>query len=236
MNEPLVLIPGLKSDHRVWQPQIDALAASREIIVATQALQAASIDAMAEALLDASPPRFALAGMSMGGYVALAVMRRAGARVTRLALLCTSARADTPGQTAARRQMLAQAQSEGLGAMARATVQQGFFSPQPPDGPMAGVMAAMTESTGLDVLRRQVRACEERPDARAALSRIACPTLVACGREDAVIPAACGHEIAASIGPAALHELPECGHVMTLDRPEAVSMLLRQWLASSPAA
>ena len=231
--EPLVLVPGLKSDHRLWSPQVARFGARHVIHVPTEALRAGDVEAMAQAALDSSPARFALAGVSMGGYVALAMQRAQPQRITRLALLATSARPDTPEGTRARAESLADAQRSGLAAMTRARLVREFFAPPPPDGDIATTMVAMAEATGLALLEAQVRACATRPDARPSLAAIDVPVLILCGRDDAVIAPAASHEMAAAVRHARLVELPQCGHNLTLEQPDAVNQALAQWLAAN---
>lgn len=230
MPSPLILLPGLKSDHRVWQPQIDALADRCKIIVPTTALYSHGIAGMAEAVLATAPARFALAGCSMGGYVALQIMRLAPERVERLALVSTSARPENPATTPLRHAALALAERDGVGAMAAASLDRDFHRAHRHDPRLAALMVAMAESVGLDVIRRQVDAAITRPDARPVLASIACPTAVIVGEQDQVTPPDCSLELAAGIAGSTLSMIPDCGHCASLEAPRRVTAVLQLWM------
>jgi pimeloyl-ACP methyl ester carboxylesterase len=226
---PLLLLPGLLCDERLWRPQIEALADVATSSVADLATRD-SIPAMAQAALAAAPPRFALAGLSMGGYVAQEIMRRAPSRVERLALLDTSARPDTPEQTERRKALLALA---GRGKFKGVTPRLLPFLVHPSrleDWPLVDTVMAMAEDVGAAAFFRQQAAIMGRPDGRPDLARIACSTLVLCGRQDAITPLAVHEEMAAEIARSRLVVVEGCGHLATLERPAEVSAALREWL------
>jgi pimeloyl-ACP methyl ester carboxylesterase len=230
-GEALVLLPGLKSDARLWTPQIEAFGRDHPIQVPVDALDADRIDAMATAALAACPPRFALAGASMGGYVALAMMRAAPERISRLALIATSARPDSSQATQQRELALADARRHGLRAMARASLARDFHRHVPPDDPLALTMVAMAEATGIERLARQVRACASRPDARPELAHIGVPVLVIVGDQDQVIAPEAAAEICAAVAQAVRVQVRDAGHNLTLEQPDAVNDTLARWLA-----
>ncbi|WP_428248268.1 alpha/beta fold hydrolase [Ferrovibrio sp.] len=230
MLAPIILLPGLKSDHRVWAPQAAALSATGPVEIPVAALDSDRIEQMAAQVLASAPPVFALAGCSMGGYVALAVVRQAPERIQRLALLSTSARPEHPNATPGRHAALAQARKDGVGAMARAGLDRDFHAAHHKDPALGDIMAGMAEAIGLAVIERQMQAAITRPDARPALPGIACPTLVICGEDDQITPPDCAHELAAAIPHAALHLLPDCGHCATLEKPAAVTAFMLEWL------
>ncbi len=232
MLPPTLLIPGLKSDRRVWQPQIEALRSLTEVIVPTSALGADSVSGMAERILAEAPPRFALAGCSMGGYVALEIVRTAAERATRLALLSTSARPEQPAATERRRAALELARREGVDAMALAGLDRDFFAAHRRDPRLGALMAAMAREVGLATVERQMRAVIGRRDFRPGLAAIACPTVIVCGENDVVTSPDCARELAEAIRGASLHLIPDCGHCATLEAPDAVNALLRDWLQS----
>src|SRR5487761_2801284 len=202
---PLVLLPGLLCDKTLWRSQIEALGDVAEPQVA-DLTQDDSIAAMVRRLLAAAPPRFALAGLSMGGYCAFDVMRQAPECVERLALLDTGARADTPEQTSRRRGLIELAEN--------------------------GEVTAMAERVGKDAFLRQQKAIMGRVDSRPSLGSIRCPTLMLCGRQDALTPPDLAEEIAAGIPGARLDLIDNCGHLSTMERPDAVNAELRQWLTA----
>ena len=230
MHAPLILLPGLKSDHRVWQPQIDDLGGRCKIIVPTTALDARSIVGMAEAVLASAPPRFALAGCSMGGYVALQIVRLAPERVERLALVSTSARPENSATTPLRHAALALAERDGAGAMAAAGLDRDFHHAHRHDAHLAELMVAMAEAVGLDMIRRQIDAVIARPDARPVLASIACPTAIIVGEQDQVTPPDCSLELAAGIAGSTLSMIPDCGHCASLEAPRRVTAILQLWM------
>jgi pimeloyl-ACP methyl ester carboxylesterase len=158
-----------------------------------------SVGALADAVLAAAAARFALAGLSMGGYVALEVMRRAPERVSRLALLDSSARADTPQQSARRRDLIALAGKGRFKGVTPRLLPLFIHPDRLGDAALTGAVTAMAEAVGRDAFVRQQRAVLGRPDGRADLARIACPTLVLCGRQDEPTPLKAHQEMAAAI-------------------------------------
>ncbi len=224
----LLLLPGLLCDARLWRDAADGLVADLA--------QDDSIAAMARRALAAADAawgvdaRFAVAGLSMGGYVAMEVMREAAPRVTHLALLDTSARPDTDEQRARR---------EALMALSRMGQFKGVTPRLLPmlihasrlETPLAAGVMAMAERIGPAAFLRQQRAIMDRPDSRPDLLRITVPTLVACGAEDALTPPDRHAEIAALIPGAELLHFSGCGHLPTMEDPPAVAAALRNWLA-----
>lgn len=185
---PLVLLPGLLCDERLWRHQVEYLGDYVRVVVADLTV-GGSVSGMAQAVLDAAPAgRFALAGLSMGGYVALEVMRVAPSRVSRLALLDTSARADTPEQTAARRALISVAQDRRFGEVPRGLFPGIVHPDRVGDEGLASTVFDMAEAVGASAFARQEEAIIDRPDSRRDLGSIGCPTLVLCGREDALTP------------------------------------------------
>ena len=227
--EPLVLLPGLLCDRRLFAPQLPALASLREVLI-PDLTQDDSIEGMARRVLDTAPDRFALAGLSMGGYVALEIMRLAPERVSRLALLDTRARSDTPEETARRRGLLElSAKGEFRGVTPR-LLPLLIHPDRQADDALTGVVMAMAEAVGREGFFRQQQALIAREDRRDLLGTIAVPTLVLCGREDALTPLAMHLELAAAIREATLVVIPNCGHLAPLERPQAVTRQLLGWL------
>lgn len=230
-REALILVPGLGADERLWAPQVEALRGVADVRVALDHLAHDRFPAAAAAILAAAPPRFALAGTSMGGYVALEVVRQAAARVTRLALLNTSARADTPEQQAAREQLIALARSRGIDEAVRARLPLTVHPRRMDDAALIQVFYDATRAVGLEAYVRQMRGAIGRADSRALLATIACPTLVLGGRQDVLLPPALSEEIAALVPGARLVLLDDCGHCANLEQPAAVNAALLDWLA-----
>jgi pimeloyl-ACP methyl ester carboxylesterase len=225
----LVLLPGLLCDRALWQAQIDDLSDIAEPLVADLSHDD-SVTAMAQRVLAKAPPRFALAGLSMGGYVAQEIMRQAPERVLRLALLDTAARADTEEQTARRRGLIELAEKGEFKGVTPRLLPMFLHPNRLSDEALVGAVMAMTERVGKDAFLRQQRAIMGRPDSRPSLPAIKCPTLVLCGRQDLLTPLELHEEIAALIHGARLEIVEECGHLSTMERPWETSVLLRQWL------
>lgn len=226
---PLILLPGLLCTAALWRHQIKTLADIAEITVA-DLTEDDTIEAMAERVLKTAPPRFTLAGLSMGGYVAQAIVRRAPERVARLALLDTSARPDSPAQTERRQGLIKQVEiGEFKGVTAR-LMPLLIHADRLGDQILTHTITRMAEQVGKDAFLRQQHAIMTRPDGRPALPRIACPTLILCGRQDALTPLEVHEEMAALIPNAALVVIEDCGHLAPLERAVTVSALLRYWL------
>ena len=233
MQKPtLILLPGLLCDAALWGPQTAALADIADIAVA-DLTQGDSMGAMADAVLRAAPPKFALAGLSMGGYVAFEVMRRAPARIEKLALLDTSARPDTPEQKKARHDLMALARQGDFKGVTPRLLPRWVHPSRVTDRTLAETVTSMTQRVGRDAFLRQQTAIMNRPDSRPGLVDIACPTLVLCGHDDQPTPLDRHREIAADIADARLVVVPECGHLSTLERPEIVNREMRAWLGGN---
>jgi pimeloyl-ACP methyl ester carboxylesterase len=187
---------------------------------------------IARRILAEAPPRFALAGHSMGGYIAFEIMRQAPERVAKLALLNTQARPDTPEATARRRSMMARAK----GGEYRAVLDElfpGFVHPsRREDADLRQLVYDMGEDVGAEAFVRQQEAIISRPDSRPVLATIKCPTLVLSGDEDNTIPNALSVEMADNIHNAKLVILPNCGHMPQPEQPEATADALVEWLRS----
>ena len=226
----VVMVPGLVSDADVFAPQVDVL---RDIAPATVAdiTAATSIAAMADAVLASAPACFSLVGHSLGGYVALEVVRRAPRRVDALALLDTSARPETPQQTARRRELLALSAERGYAALLDVLWPFEVAPSRVGDAALRRRMDAMMLRAGPEVFARQTGAIIARPDSRPHLAAIDCPTLVLCGRDDVITPLDAHEEMAAGIPAAELVVLDDCGHLSTWERAADVGDALRGWLA-----
>ena len=226
---PLVLLPGLLCDAALWHGQVAGLADVAESSVA-DLTRDDSLVAMARRVLQAAPPQFALAGLSMGGYCAFEVMRQAPARVLRLALLDTGARADTPEQMSRRRGLIELAEKGEFKGVTPRLLPLLVHPDRLNDKALTGAVTAMAERVGKDAFLRQQKAIMGRIDSRPSLANITCPTLVLCGREDVLTPRALAEEIAAGIPGARLDLIDHCGHLSAMERPDAVTAELRQWL------
>ncbi len=226
---PVILLPGLNCSARLYGEQIPALWRFGSVIVADHRRDD-SMAAIARRVLAAAPPRFALAGLSMGGYIAFEILRQAPDRVAKLALLDTGAGAEVPERTAQRKPLIALAQQ---GRFAEITDNQFpllVYRQRQGDATLKAIVRAMNEETGPEAYCRQQQAIIGRPDSHPGLAAIACPTLVLVGDDDQLTPPALAREMAAAIRGARLVVVPECGHLSTLERPQAVNDALVEWM------
>jgi pimeloyl-ACP methyl ester carboxylesterase len=227
---PLVLIPGLLCDRALWRHQIEHLADIADIIVADVSGQD-SMAAMADAVLSQAPAgKFALAGLSMGGYVAFEIMRRAPERVSQLALLDTMARKDTEEQRQRRLSMMAQAEKGDFKGVTSRLLPLFIHADRLKDEPLVDEIMAMTKRVGRDAFLREQTAIMGRPDSRLHLGEIRVRTLVLVGRQDALTPVELHEELASRISRAKLAIVENCGHMSTMERPEPVTAVMRYWL------
>jgi pimeloyl-ACP methyl ester carboxylesterase len=226
---PLLLVPGLGCDERLFAHQLAHLGDVTDARFAGVPA-AADLDTMAAAVLDAAPPHFALAGLSMGGYIALAVQRRAPERVAKLALLDTKADLDPPEVTAGREQAIAEIEAGNLAAHIETRLPVLLGSAAFNDPNLREVTRAMALAVGPARYAAQQRAIMGRADSLPGLAAVACPTLVLCGREDALTPLGKHVVMADAIPGARLAVLEQCGHLATIEQPVAVTALLRDWL------
>lgn len=227
--QPLVLVPGLTCDAALWAAQVDGLADVAGITVA-DTLSDDSITAMARRLLEGAPERFALAGFSMGGYVAMEVMRLAPERITRLALLDTSAEADDADHAALRRAAVRTARERGFERVLRGSL--GLLIHPDADPAIGEQVVAMALRVGIGTFERQQSAIAGRADMLQALAAVRVPALVLVGAEDRTTPPRHARAMAAAIPGAVLCKVPRCGHMAPMERPQAVNAALREWLAA----
>ncbi len=227
---PLLLFPGLLCDARLWRDQVEALSDTVRCIVA-DCTQDDTLDGMAERALSAISGRFAVAGLSMGGYAALALMRRAPERVSAVCLMDTSARPDTPEQARRRRGLMALVARGGRFKGVTPRLLPLLLHPgRLDDQALCDEVMAMADRVGPAAFLRQQAAIVARPDSRPALPRIAVPTLVAVGAGDQLTPPDLSAEIADLVPDATLHVVEGAGHLLPMERPDAATRLMREWL------
>ncbi|KON80685.1 alpha/beta hydrolase [Azoarcus sp. PA01] len=227
----LLLLPGLLNGASLFEHQADGLADVVGITIADLTGSDSMAGLAEDALAQAPEGPFVLAGMSMGGYVAFEILRRAPHRVRALALLSTSARPDTPEATAAREELIELGATDFPAVIEKLLARMSH--PEHANTPeVGGVFQSMATGLGYEVFVRQQRAIIGRADSRPTLAEIECPTLVLCGQEDLITPPAVHRELAAGISGARLHVIEECGHLVPLEQPEQVTGLLRDWLAA----
>lgn len=227
---PIVLVPGLGCSARLYRPQLDALWRFGPITVADHTRDD-TMDGIARRILADAPRRFALAGLSMGGFISLAIMRLAPERVDRIALLDTNARNDTPERKIEREKFITLARA-GKFAEVNATLTPRYLHPDHRSELFLRVIDEMAADVGVEGFVRQQRAIMGRPDVRPMLGSIKCPTLVLVGDSDAATPPELSQEIAVGIPGATLVIVKNCGHLSTLEQPAAVNAAMAQWLST----
>ena len=236
----LVLLPGLLCDEFVWSEQRQALSAYGRVWVPDHGSLDSLTDMAAAVLRDAPAEQFSLAGHSMGGRVALEVLRLAPERVQRLALLDSGwlpRASGAPGEAEknSRLAMLDHARRLGMRAMGQQWT-RGMVHPAHLDTPVFASIVEMIERKTPDIFAAQIRALLARPDATAQLLAIDCPALVLCGRQDSWSPLSQHLQMAAIIRGARLRIIEDCGHMSTLEQPQAVTAALVEWLRGAADA
>lgn len=227
---PLILLPGTLCDQTLWHHQLDHLADIAEMSVG-DLTQHDSVAKMARSVLRSAPERFALAGLSLGGIVAFEIMRQAPERVTKLALLDTNPRPIRPTQIPIWQSYVRLATNGQFGDITARHLLPGLIHPdRQQDKSLTTAIEQMADNIGPEAFVRQARAVTTRPDSRPGLPHIACPTLVVVGRQDALCSLDLHEEIAGAIPKATLVIVEQCGHLSSLERPQAVTALLRYWL------
>ncbi len=226
---PIVLVPGLTCSARLYADQIPALWRFGSVTVADHTRDD-SMAAIARRILSTAPPRFALAGLSMGGYIAFEIMRQAPERVAKLALLDTGARPETAEQTERRKLMIALAKSGRYAEVPDIAFPLYVHRNRHNDAGLKQIVRMMAAETGLEAYLRQQQAIMSRPDSRPGLGAIKCPTLVLVGDADEATPPELAREIAGAIRGARLVAIADCGHLSTLEQPERVTAALVDWM------
>jgi pimeloyl-ACP methyl ester carboxylesterase len=229
---PIVLVPGLLCSPLLYANQIPALWQFGPVMVADHRRDD-TMDGIARRILASAPPRFALAGLSMGGYISYAILRAAPERVTRLALLDTGSRADLPEQTERRKAQIELARAGRLSEIAETLWQVFVHKDRQGDASLKKIVLHMAQHTGADAFIRQQTAIISRPDSRSDLPKIKCPTLVLVGEGDQLTPPKLSEEIAGAIPNSRLVVIPDSGHLSTLERPDAVNTALVQWMGAN---
>ncbi len=231
-DEPtLILLPGLLCDAALWAAQVEGLADIADVRVA-DLTDANSMAGLAHGVLREAPERFALAGLSMGGYVAQEIMRQAPQRVTHLALIDTNARADTPEQSENRKRVMKLAEAGKLDQVVQEMLPNLLHPDNLHNPATADVFGQMAARIGVPAFLNQQTAIMNRVDGRADLARVECPTLILCGEQDALTPVKVHEEMLGSIGASAkMKVLADCGHLSPIEQPLAVTNTMRRWLS-----
>ncbi len=229
-SSPLVLIPGLLCSDALFAPQRTALNGEFACQIG-RVTRGETLEQMADHILRQTPEKFALAGLSLGGYVAFEILRQAPERVTHLALLNTNARADRADQIAQREVLSGLARTLGVRAV-QAILLPFLLGPKSKDNyALRQTVLGMAETVGRAAFERQQAAIIARPDNRAFLPEIRVPTRIIVGEDDNMTPVKVAKEMHDGIPGSTLTVIPECGHLSTLEQPDAVTTALRDWLA-----
>lgn len=229
MTEPLLLLPGMMCDARLFGPQIEALSDDCDILTGDIG-GAAHMSELAEIVLKSAPQHFALAGLSMGGIVAMEIIRQAPERVSRLALMDTNPRAERPEVKARRAPQIEAVRTGDLRRVMREELKPNYLVESPRKPAILDLCMKMALALGPEVFERQSIALRDRPDQQETLRGVTVPTLVLCGRHDALCPVE-RHELMHALVPASdLVIVEEAGHLPTLERPEATTAALKRWL------
>ncbi|MCU4654666.1 alpha/beta hydrolase [Roseibacterium sp. SDUM158016] len=230
MSLPLVLLPGMMCDARLFGPQIVAFSGAREVTVG-DITGASDIGGLAEDVLKNAPQHFALAGLSMGGIVAMEVIRRAPDRVARLALLDTNPRAELPAVRARRGPQIEAVRAGHLARIMRDELKPNYIADTPDRAAILDLCMAMALDLGPEVFERQSIALRDRPDQQDTLRGVSVSALILCGREDRLCPVE-RHELMHALIPGSDLVIVEgAGHMPTLERPEETTAALARWLA-----
>ncbi|HYD77277.1 alpha/beta fold hydrolase [Ramlibacter sp.] len=225
----LVLLPGLAGNDSMWRDQLADLADFRPHVTDVH-MRHATVAEMAAGLLSRFPGELVLCGASMGGMVAMEAARQAPGRIRGLALLGTTARPEDDAMRGVRENAIRLFEQGRMREVIEPNVGMAFHPDRAKDADLTGRYLEFVLQAGAGQLVRQNRAVIGRPDARTHLPSLRCPVLVMCGEDDQLTPPALSREIAALVPGAQLVMLPRCGHMLTMEQPEAVNRELRRWL------
>ncbi|MBX3622125.1 MAG: alpha/beta hydrolase [Rhizobacter sp.] len=240
---PLLLLPGLMNDHRIWHPLVSVVAAERHVHIAPTHLHDSVAESARHAIAAMPPGSFAVAGFSLGGYVALEVCRQASERMAGLGLVDTGARADTEESKQVRQRMIDAVEGGGAGegGATFSQVAHGFaarvvHASRLQDRELLQLLSDMAANVGSAGFVRQQRAAMSRVDSRDLLPRLQVPAVVVCGRDDQVTPFGLSQEMASLLPDAELAAADEAGHMSILEQPATVVAALVRWLQRVDAA
>ena len=230
----IILVPGLLCDLSLWAAQVPALSSIAACTITDEHMNHDTIGSIARAIVADAPPRFALAGLSMGGYIALEIYRQFSDKVDRLALIDTSSRGDTIEQTDRRQGLMARCRHGRFKDVAESLYPFLVHPDRLDDAVLKRQVVEMAHRVGPDVFIRQQRAIIHRDDRLSTLSSVVCPTIVVCGEQDQITPVECSKEMAENIKGSKLAIMADCGHMSSMEKPETVTRLLQAWLTEDP--
>ncbi|MEJ6397731.1 alpha/beta fold hydrolase [Yoonia sp. 208BN28-4] len=229
-SETLVLIPPILCDARVFAPQMSAISAQHSVLFAVTR-HGERISEIASTILDSAPSRFALAGMGMGGMIAMELFRRAPGRITRIALIATNPQADTPDVAANREPLIIAARAGRMNDVIAHELAPAALAPTANRPEVAALVQDMAHGLGPTAYVKQARAMQRRPDQQDVLRKIKVPALIMCGDHDTQNTVR-RHEFMADMIPyAKLEVLPDAAHLPTLERPNRSTAILQSWMA-----
>jgi hypothetical protein len=226
---PLLLVPGLVCSPRIYAPQLPALWRVGPVMFPNH-IRDSTMAGIAKRILDEAPQRFALAGHSMGGYIALEIFRQAPDRIVRLALLNTSARPETPEASERRKDWIKETQAGGYRAMLDRLFVNFVHPMRHNDAVLKKLVMDMGDDVGPERFIAQLEAIMSRGDSRPLLASIKCPTLILTSDTDNTVPNEASFEMAKAMPGAKLVTIPECGHMTPVEKPDAVTHALLDWL------
>jgi pimeloyl-ACP methyl ester carboxylesterase len=226
---PLLLVPGLVCSPRIYAPQLPALWQLAPVMFPNH-IRDNTMAGIAKRILDEAPKRFALAGHSMGGYIVLEMFRQAPERIARLALLSTSARPETPEASERRKGWIAETKAGGYRGILERLYANFVHPKRANDAAIRKIVMDMADDVGPERFIAQLEAIMSRADSRPLLETVKCPTLVLTSDTDNMVPNEFSHELAKGIGGAKLVVIPDCGHLPQLEKPDAMTDALRDWL------
>ncbi len=228
MNEALVLLPDVMCDARVFGPQLAAFSKSHAVTIAP--ITGDRIEEIASNLLDVLPRKFAVVGLSLGGTVAMELLRRAPDRVARIALIGANAFAETPQSAADLEPVIIKGRSGNMNGMVDGLMRPETMAPGPMRADVIALVRDMADHLGTDMITRQIRAMQRRRDYQAELRRCKVPTLVLCGEHAGISVVKRSSFLAELIPYAQLSLIEDAGHLPTLEQPDATTEVLRGWL------
>lgn len=231
MIEPLLLLPGMMCDARLFAPQLAAFSVGRPVMVAPLVGRTSFVD-LAQDILARAPPRFALAGLSMGGIAAMEVIRQAPERVTRLALMDSNPLAEPADRAAQRNSQIERVLAGNLRPVMRDEMKPNYLTDGPRTGRILDLCMAMAEALGPGVFADQSRALQQRPDQRHTLRGVRVPTLILCGEDDTLCPLERHEMMHGLVSESRLAVIRGAGHLPVLEQPELTNEQLRQWLTT----
>ena len=229
MDEPLVLLPGMMCDARLFHPQIELFSSNRSLMVMELKGKKTMIG-LAKSVLERAPERFALAGLSMGGIVAMEIIRQEPDRVTRLALMDTNPLADPPEKAAQRKSQINRVMAGALRSVMRDEIKPNYLCHASKSHDILKICMDMAQDLGPKVFQDQSSALQNRPDQCNTLQLVNVPSLVLCGENDQLCPVSRHILMHDLINGSRLEIIPRAGHLPTLEQPELTNRKLKEWL------